>query len=747
MSEGNSKRETLERRLIAGLESTAYVYAPEHKFLASDAGIPVGANIGRRGEDLTIAFLSMDRSALSCRLLDSIERELPDFGGRVLIIDQGSQPAELQKLKARIGTLRVPCEMVELGQNLGVAGGRNRAMSHVKTHWVLSLDNDIYFKGNPLTEIQQALALLGCHFLNLPLLERDGDRWFALGGHLYVTIVGSAVHVGGGSACRQEVTDGEIQSPFLSTFLFGGACVLRVASFLELGAYDEAMFVGFEDVDFSIRLFQAGRKVGNIGAACLIHDHPPPDNDAARNYERERFSRSVLRRSAEHIEKKHGFRVWSDGEDRWLSDRHKDLGIFEPSSAASRAESEPKSLARPRIALITDTEDWAFGNIARQLVTHLSDQFDFKVVPLDVVESLPRLLLMTKDCQLVHFFWRGHLLQVLSDDFAERSRALGIGNRGIGSRLLARERITTAVYDHLWLDPADLESWRLLFRRHVAAYSVSSQRLRGIYSGLPGFSVPAAVLEDGVDLGLFAPQSLERFQQLANRKIRVGWCGNSKWATERNDSKGVHTILKPALKDLEAEGVPIQAVFADRADGFIPQRQMPSYYAGIDLYVCTSEIEGTPNPILEAMACGVPIISTDVGLVADAFGPSQRQWILRERSLACLKETLRTLLSNPHIFAELSKENLEYIRGWDWKLKVRAFASFFDGVLSAQRRAALDGSSVESILLEPSVQSYSAGQPVNIPLRSRVVSRFNSALKEIPYLHAALKSVMMPKGR
>jgi len=91
------------------------------------------------------------------------------------------------------------------------------------------------------------------------------------------------------------------------------------------------------------------------------------------------------------------------------------------------------------------------------------------------------------------------------------------------------------------------------------------------------------------------------------------------------------------------------------------------------------------------MACGVPIISTDVGLVADALGPSQRRWILGERSLACLKETLRALLSNPQIFVELSKENLEYIRRWDWKLKVPAFASFFEGVLSAQRRAALDG--------------------------------------------------------
>ncbi|WZB73295.1 glycosyltransferase family 4 protein [Achromobacter xylosoxidans] len=42
---------------------------------------------------------------------------------------------------------------------------------------------------------------------------------------------------------------------------------------------------------------------------------------------------------------------------------------------------------------------------------------------------------------------------------------------------------------------------------------------------------------------------------------------------------------------------------------------MPAYYNSLDLYVCPSAIEGTPNPVLEAMACGVPVISTDVGIV------------------------------------------------------------------------------------------------------------------------------------
>ena len=56
----------------------------------------------------------------------------------------------------------------------------------------------------------------------------------------------------------------------------------------------------------------------------------------------------------------------------------------------------------------------------------------------------------------------------------------------------------------------------------------------------------------------------------------------------------------------------MEKYFADRQIRMIPHDKMAEYYSKIDLYICTSKIEGTPNPVLESMACGVPIISTDV---------------------------------------------------------------------------------------------------------------------------------------
>ncbi len=48
----------------------------------------------------------------------------------------------------------------------------------------------------------------------------------------------------------------------------------------------------------------------------------------------------------------------------------------------------------------------------------------------------------------------------------------------------------------------------------------------------------------------------------------------------------------------------------------IAYADMPSFYCGLDLFVCTSTEEGIPAPPLEALACGVPIvIPTGVGML------------------------------------------------------------------------------------------------------------------------------------
>lgn len=340
---------------------------------------------------------------------------------------------------------------------------------------------------------------------------------------------------------------------------------------------------------------------------------------------------------------------------------------------------------KPRIALVVDRPDWAFGNIARNLVRHESGTYEFTVIPISYLGDLPRAVLATKGHDLVHFFWRQDLRTLYDTDYRQHIQSMFGDVQRFLAEYVHKVPATTAVYDHLFLEPGKVEARQSMYEQ-CAGYYVSSERLDHIYRNLPDYPPPLAVLEDGVDLDLFSPRNTARLQE-TSRPLVVGWAGNSLWSTSKTDPKGFHSLLLPALEELRAEGLPIVGHFADRVRGLIPHHLMPEYYNSIDVYVCPSETEGTPNPVLESMACGLPVVSTDVGVVPQAFGPLQSEFILKERSVPALKDALRRVMTDGDLRHELSRENLDSIQVWDWSLKTKGFVPFFDSCLQGNQRS------------------------------------------------------------
>lgn len=694
--------------LEGGIITRKY-FADEQHCVLSDALADVfGPNIRIDGRNLTIVVLSLNRASLTIRLLCSVTESVPGFQGKVLIADNGSITDELELLKNFLRDYPVEWRLLEYGSNFGVAGGRNKAVAEVTTDWFMSLDNDIYFVANPIPQIQKDLALLGCQFLSIPLLNPDRKTLYAFGGSLQSTIQKGMPRLTISSILAPHSSVdfvsavSEEEQGFLCTFLYGGASVLNAHTFRRLGGFDDNMLVGFEDIDFSLRLFRDGLKVGSSSALALVHDHPKAENSSAEDYERVRFSRTILKSSAYYLERKTGFAIWGDEVENWLAHNEEKQG-------AVVDRSEKTALANitvnpPKIALIIDTDKWAFANISRQIVGNLGDVFDIETISLVELEEIERsrwlragatghfsgggasafgqALVLCEDADVIHVFWREFLALIDTPLLQEYARSIGLEYSEFRHRYIEGKIISTSVYDHLFLSDADIEQRKRIFNEYISGYTVSSERLAKIYSRIGDYPVPDAIIEDGVDLSVFGPLKLERFESIAHhRPVVIGWVGNSKWASTIEDFKGVHTLLYPALSELQDEGMNIVLHFADRQNGFIPHRSMPEYYSEIDVYICASKIEGTPNPVLEAMACGVPVITTDVGIVPQIFGPLQREFILAERSVECLKNAVCKLIGQPDIFKLLSEENLHYIKYWDWRLQARKFGPYFSSLL------------------------------------------------------------------
>lgn len=333
-----------------------------------------------------------------------------------------------------------------------------------------------------------------------------------------------------------------------------------------------------------------------------------------------------------------------------------------------------------KIALVVDTNNWAFFNIAKNIKANLSKYYEFRIIPMaDIEDNIVRLFLLTKDYDLVHFFWRGHVTYIGNYFFNQYTYELGISPEEFIERYIKGKKITTSVYDHLFLDN-QLDITEKIFSS-IKYYTVSSKKLLDIYNGLKIVNKPTMEISDGVDLNKFFPKNLNRFDSLSNRNIVIGWVGNSKWVENEEDFKGVNTILKPAINELIEEGYQIEMYYADKQERFIPHDEMNDYYSKIDLYICSSKIEGTPNPVLESMACGIPIISTNVGIVPEVFGKKQSKLILKKRTKTEMKKAIKYIIENKNLFKELSDENIESIKQWTWEEKSKLFKKFFDMVL------------------------------------------------------------------
>ncbi|MBE5820668.1 MAG: glycosyltransferase [Clostridiales bacterium] len=665
--------------VIEGINVLQYGTTTLHRLLSKDS------NIGFYSENLTIVILSCNRADATIKLIKSLNDKCKNFKGKVLIADNGSTEENISFIKSEISKIRINCKLIEFKENLGVAKGRNKAVEYVDTKWIMFLDNDIYFTKDIFPEAQKAISQLGCKFINIPLLNADKKTLFTYGGHLYLTMLdNNDIHIGCGSTYKQvNINDIKFIDNCLASFLFGGSSIVNKEAFLECGGFDEGMFIGFEDVDFSITLFNKGYKIGCCKEVGLVHDHVKSEKKSDIEYERQRFSNKKLYESACYFKNKHNIQVWSKSTEEWLKQREKELGI---DNSKKEVEEEIIVNKKIKIALIVDTKNWAYDNIAKNVKKYLSHKYEFKIIYMDEIpdSNIAHVFYACMDCDLIHFFWRG-TLYYLYGDFAEYYlKYYGRGIESFIDEVIRKKCITASVYDHKYLNSGIDRTKKMI--NLVDSYTVSSKKLFDIYNKLE-LNKPLTQITDGVDLDKFYPQNLERMQNIKDREVVIGWVGNSNWnGNTKKDYKGIETVIKPAIEELIEEGYKVRLELTDKQKKQIPHNEMVNFYSKIDLYICASLNEGTPNPILEAMACGVAVISTDVGIVPEVLGEKQKEYILQERSKECLKEKIKLFIKNIDSIKELSNENLLQIKGWTWKRKSEQFDEFFSTALEKFKR-------------------------------------------------------------
>jgi len=96
--------------------------------------------------------------------------------------------------------------------------------------------------------------------------------------------------------------------------------------------------------------------------------------------------------------------------------------------------------------------------------------------------------------------------------------------------------------------------------------------------------------------------------------------------------------------------------------GVLPQAQLRDYYAAADILILASETEGCPNVLLEAMACGTPVIATNIDGITEII-KSNDTGILVEREYTKISAAINQLLLN---YPDRKKTRL-YAEDFSWR--------------------------------------------------------------------------------
>ena len=335
-----------------------------------------------------------------------------------------------------------------------------------------------------------------------------------------------------------------------------------------------------------------------------------------------------------------------------------------------------------RIAFVIDVHNWAFDNIVNHIGPGLAGRYEvtrFYIGDYDDRNELFLDLFVRNSFDNIHVMWREYIFNTLN----ARQMLLGamqaerLTPAQLASRL-ADPVLTTTAYDHMFLTPDEVAE-RQPALALLDGYSVASGILKRLYH--QNYDMPPDIeTADGVNTAFFHNTAPRAFQ--AGQPVRIGWVGNSAWGSANagvgDDPKGLHSILMPAIAQLQKQGVDVVLELADRNLRQRDREQMRDYYSNeIDILVCASAFEGTPNPVMEAMASGCPFVSTDVGIVREICGPLQAAFILPERSIEAMVEMLGRMIAQPQIVQALSQENLTHIAWVDWAARVDSWTQLF----------------------------------------------------------------------
>ncbi len=106
---------------------------------------------------------------------------------------------------------------------------------------------------------------------------------------------------------------------------------------------------------------------------------------------------------------------------------------------------------------------------------------------------------------------------------------------------------------------------------------------------------------------------------------------------------------------------------------------MAHLYQSAKMLVCASTVEGNPRVTIEAMACGVPVLSTPVGIMPEVIQDGENGFLF-PRAAAVLADKICLLLDNPDLQARFSVAGRAAVQQFDADTMIANYAQAYQQI-------------------------------------------------------------------
>ncbi len=291
------------------------------------------------------------------------------------------------------------------------------------------------------------------------------------------------------------------------------------------------------------------------------------------------------------------------------------------------------TFSKPRIAFIYDVKGWAFYNMAYNIKRELNDYYEIDILCHDKIKN------------------------------NNKYDAIICFSPNVVPSLCRKEKVICGISSHSVKNIEKLNKYNHVFANDINLYEKIDHKNK--------YYVP-----NGVDSSLFNIQHRAKL----NSHFKIGAIGT----VSRMDHKGYSRIksITDMINSLNCKRYLNCSLFVDTNKRILSQSELLKYYSDINIFIVSSLSETGPNPLLEAMSCGVPAICNEVGLVPFLINHGENGFIVDDyNDIESYVRYIQILSSNHTLYRKMSTLARASAINYDWSIRAHGFKEMIDSYL------------------------------------------------------------------